>query len=516
MSATERLDARSGQPSAAPDPVRTADFSLGDRYLREDGQIYLTGIQALVRLLLDRARHERRAARATRTFVTGYEGSPLAGYDLEIFRRRRLLDDHGVLHQPGLNEELAATAVSGTQLASQVGTLQADGVTGVWYGKAPGLDRASDAIRHANLIGTDPAGGALALVGDDPSAKSSSFPCSSELALADLQLPAFYPADSDEILRFGMQAIELSRASGLWAAMKIGTNVADAASVAHVDPTWTPPALSDLPAGLSAYSHQPHARLVGPALAGLEQSQQDRRLPVAMDYIRRAGVNQITGTGPARIGLVAAGKTYLDLRQALAAMRLDEASLEQAGIRLLKLGAIWPVERTVVAEFAAGLDEIIVVEDKRSFLETAIKEILYGTTDAPAVHGKRDPEGRRLFAENAELDPDAVAVGLARRLRAHGLDEPVRAWEDARPRERISLPLVARTPYFCSGCPHSDTNSSSFRSVALWRNRSCRTGGAARCATAPPRRRDTVASASRPRGQPPRAGRLPRPRPCRS
>jgi indolepyruvate ferredoxin oxidoreductase len=188
-----------------------ADFSLDHRYAADEGRIYLTGIQALVRMLLDRARHDHRCGLATRSYVTGYEGSPLAGYDLELFRRERLLTEHGVVHQPGLNEELAATAVGGTQLAGEVARLTCDGVTGVWYGKAPGLDRASDAIRHANLIGTSPMGGAVALVGDDPSAKSSSFPCSSELALADLALPTLYPADPDEVLAYGMHAVELSR-----------------------------------------------------------------------------------------------------------------------------------------------------------------------------------------------------------------------------------------------------------------------------------------------------------------
>ena len=446
--------------SADPAPrARPADFSLDDRYLLEDGEVYLSGIQALVRLLLDQARLDRRRGRDIRTYVTGYEGSPLAGYDLEIMRQRRLLGEHGVVHQQGLNEELAATAIVGTQLAGEVATLTADGVTGIWYGKAPGLDRASDAIRHANLIGTAPAGGVVALVGDDPSAKSSSFPCSSEVAIADLQLPALYPADSHEVLLHGLHAVELSRASGLWSAMKIGTNVADAAGVATLDPLWSPPDLTELPAGLRAYGHRPHARLAGPELVALERSQHDVRLPVAVEYIRRSGLNRICGaTAPgARVGLVAAGKTYLDLRQALAVMGLDESALQRYGIRLLKLGAIWPLEPSVVREFAAGLEEIVVVEDKRSFLEAAIKDVLYGLPDAPRVHGKRDPEGRRLFAEGGELDPDAVAVGLARRLRTRSDIEPVQAWEAGRRRERISLPLVARSPYFCSGCPHNSS-----------------------------------------------------------
>jgi indolepyruvate ferredoxin oxidoreductase len=431
----------------------TAAFSprvatLDERYQRQDGTIYLTGIQALVRMLLDRARHDREHGLATAGYVSGYEGSPLGGYDLELARQRDLLRSCGIVHQPGLNEELAATAVSGTQLAGRVGDAKHDGVTGVWYGKAPGLDRATDALRHANMIGTSPTGGAVALVGDDPSAKSSTLPCSSEMALAGLMLPTFYPADPAEALVHGLHAVELSRASGLWSAMKVVTAMADGASTAQVSPHWQAPDLADL----HAYGHQPRARLLGAELAELERSQQLTRLPIALEYIRRSGLNVVTGPRAARIGLVAAGKTYLDLRQALTALGLTEADLERRGIRLLKLGVIYPLEPSVVAEFAAGLDEIVVVEDKRAFLEDAVKSVLYGTAGAPAVYGKRSRDGGPLFAPVGELDSDAVADALARHF-AH-LDIPVR---QRPPRERVMLPLAQRIPYFCSGCPHNSS-----------------------------------------------------------
>src|ERR1700761_5638228 len=384
----------------------TAAFSvtsLDERYQRQDGTVYLTGIQALVRMLLDRARYDRTRGLATASYVSGYEGSPLGGYDLELARHRDLLPGHGILHQPGLNEELAATAVSGSQLAGRVGDAKHDGVTGVWYGKAPGLDRATDALRHANMIGTSPTGGAVALVGDDPSAKSSTLPCSSEMALAGLAMPTFYPADPAEALVHGLHAVELSRASGLWSAIKVVTAMADGASTAQVNPHWQAPDLSDLRgsdqhSGLRAYGHQPRAHLLGAELAELERSQQLTRLPVALEYIRRSGLNVITGPRAARIGLVAAGKTYLDVRQALTALGLTEADLERHGIRLLKLGVIYPLEPSIVAEFAAGLDEIIVIEDKRAFLEDAMKSVLYGQANAPAVYGKRSRDGSPLFA----------------------------------------------------------------------------------------------------------------------
>src|ERR1700728_364522 len=378
--------------------------SLDDRYQRQDGTVYLTGIQALVRMLFDRARHDREHGLTTATYVSGYEGSPLGGYDLELARHPGLLAEYGIVHRPGLNEELAATSVSGSQLAGHVGDAKQDGVTGVWYGKAPGLDRATDAMRHPNMIGTSPTGGAVALVGDDPAAKSSTLPCSSEMALAGLAMPTFYPADPAEALVHGLHAVELSRASGLWSAMKIVTAMADGASTVEVSPHWQAPDLSDLPGGLRAYSHQPRARLLGAELAELERSQTLTRLPLAVEDIRRSGLNVIngarstTGEHRASIGLVAAGKTYLDLRQALTALGLGDDELERHGIRLLKLGVIYPLEPGIVTEFAAGLDEIIVVEDKRAFLEDAVKSALYGQPAAPAVYGKRSPDGSPLFS----------------------------------------------------------------------------------------------------------------------
>ncbi|HVW43798.1 MAG TPA: indolepyruvate ferredoxin oxidoreductase family protein, partial [Amycolatopsis sp.] len=427
-------------------------FTLDDRYRVEDGPVYLSGIQALVRMLVDRARDDRRRGRDIATYVSGYEGSPLAGYDLELGRRRELLRQHGIHHQPGLNEELAATAVSGTQLAGQVATAKHAGVTGIWYGKAPGLDRASDAIRHANLIGTSGTGGAVALVGDDPSAKSSSVPSASEAALADLGLPTLYPADPGEILEYGRHAVELSRACGLWTALKVATNVADGSATTRVRPGWQAPAMADS----TAYAHVPSAQLLAGPLAELERSQHLVRTPLALEYVRRSDLNRITG-GEARIGIVAAGKTYLDVRQALTTLGLAETDLSRYGIRLLKLGVVYPIEPSIVREFARGLHEIVVVEDKRPFLEDAVKAVLYGVPDAPPVFGKRGADGAPLFGMAGELDPDSVAAGLAKRLPDA---EPVRQWLRDRAgtrRERTMLPLVSRTPYFCSGCPHNSS-----------------------------------------------------------
>ncbi|MEU0789031.1 indolepyruvate ferredoxin oxidoreductase family protein [Amycolatopsis sp. NPDC005961] len=423
-------------------------FTLDDRYLREAGTVHLSGVQALVRLLFDRVRHDRARGGDPAVFVSGYEGSPLAGYDLELGRRAKLLEKHDVVHRPGLNEELAATSVMGSQLVAGAGGQR--GVTGFWYGKAPGLDRASDALRHANLAGTDPRGGAVALVGDDPNAKSSTVPCASELALADLAIPILYPADSQDVLDLGMHAVELSRAAGVWTSLKIVANVADASGTATVSPRWTAPEIE------KAYRHTPTSRLLGTSLAELERSLFTVRLPLVLDYLRAAGVNKITARGPAdRIGIVSAGKSYLDLQQALRTLGLDAEALREHGIRVLKLGAIHPLEPGIVREFADGLDEIVVIEEKRAFIESALKEVLYGVPGAPAITGKKDRDGRTLFTELGELDPDAVATGLARRL-PEGIAS-VDEYRGRRRRERISVPLLARTPYFCSGCPHNSS-----------------------------------------------------------
>ncbi|HEY0932300.1 MAG TPA: indolepyruvate ferredoxin oxidoreductase family protein [Trebonia sp.] len=448
---TEMLTGRRSRASAGPGPGEPAFqvASLDDRYLREDGTIYLNGIHALVRMLLDRVRYDRRQGANIATYISGYEGSPLAGYDLELARHPRLLSESGITHRPGLNEELAATAVSGTQLAGTIGTATHDGVTGVWYGKAPGLDRATDALRHANMIGTSPRGGAVALVGDDPAAKSSSLPSASEMALADLGLPTFFPADPAEVLQHGMHAIELSRASGLWTAIKVVTGVADGSATAALAPGgWQAPDLSELPAGLAPYRHKPRARLLGAELAALERSQLNVRVPTALEYIRRSGLNLVGGPQRARIGIVTAGKTYLDVRQALAALGVD------GDIRVLKLGVVYPLEPDVVRELAAGVDEIIVVEDKRAFLEDAVKSALYATPRAPRVSGRHDQQGRALFPATGELDADVIADVLARHLTALGLPVTDRPRLE---RERIALPLAPRMPYFCSGCPHNSS-----------------------------------------------------------
>ncbi|MFC4585389.1 indolepyruvate ferredoxin oxidoreductase family protein [Sphaerisporangium corydalis] len=422
------------------------DFRLEDRYGREEGRVHLTGIQALVRLPLDQRRRDRRAGLDTAGFISGYQGSPLGGYDLELGRNRALLDEYGVVHRPGLNEELAATSVGGTQLAATLPGFRHDGVFGIWYGKAPGLDRATDAIRHANLAGTHARGGVLALVGDDPVSKSSTVASASEAALADLLLPILYPADPADILGLGLHGFALSRHSGLWTAMKIVTNVADGSATVDLPSDWPNPVLPEVDYDGRPYRHVPTGRMLTPVPLELERSAHYARLEIARAYGHENRLNRVvTGRPGDTIGLVAAGKTWLDLRQALAILGLGDDELARRGIRLLRLGMPWPLDGRTVREFADGLREIVVVEEKRPFIEQQVKELLYAMPDRPAVLGKTGEDGRTLFAAGGELDPDLIARRLARRL---GAEPPPRA-------RREVIPLMPRTPYFCSGCPHN-------------------------------------------------------------
>ena len=387
--------------------------SLADRYTIHDESVLMTGIQALVRLVLEQQRSDHAHGRNTTAFISGYEGSPLGGLDLELGRNAQLLDEHGVVHRPAVNEELAATSVFGTQLVPDRPDAECDGVVGYWYGKAPGLDRATDAIRHANFGGTHPAGGAVALVGDDPSCKSSSVPSASEIALAELAIPTFYPADSQEILEYGLHAVALSRATGLWAALKIVTNVADGSSPVVIVDHRAAPVFPEPESGDGPYRHRPTSRLMAAMAVESETTAYGIRLDLARAYARLNGVNTLESHGARdRIGIVASGKSHLDVAACLEKLGLDADRRGQYGIRLLKLGMLFPLEPSVISEFAADLDEIVVVEDKRPFIETAIKEQLYGRPDAPKVLGKRDGDGSPLIPQDAELSPDRLVAPL--------------------------------------------------------------------------------------------------------
>jgi indolepyruvate ferredoxin oxidoreductase len=429
-----------------------------DRYTAQAGEAQMTGVQALVRLPLNVRRADRSRGLNTAAFVSGYEGSPLGGYDLELQRHAPVLDSCDVVFRPAVNEELAATAVQGAQLAADLAGARVDGVTGYWYGKSPGLDRACDALRHANLMGTHPRGGAVAFVGDDPAAKSSTVPGASEILLSDLGMPILYPADPQDVLDLGTHAVAMSRCCGLWVALKIVTNVADGTGRVRVDGDRVTPVVPDVRWRGEPFEHRVNARMLQPALSEMERSREGIRLDAARAYAAANQLNKVESFGASpKIGIVAAGKTYLDMRQALRILGLDDAGLRTAGVRLLRLAMIHPLIPAEITEFADGLDEIIVVEEKRGFVESAVKDVLYGTASAPRVTGKTVAGGSALFASDGELDADGVAAGLASRLGSRPGFATVAAWQAAAAAQRTPalLPLVARTPYFCSGCPHN-------------------------------------------------------------
>jgi len=413
----------------------------------------MTGVQALARLAVNVRRADRAAGRDAALFIAGYEGSPLAGYDLELQRHADVLAAHDIVFRPAVNEELAATSVQGTQLAPGTGDARVGGVTGFWYGKSPGLDRACDALRHANLMGTDPRGGAVAFVGDDPAAKSSTVPGASEFLLADLGMPVLYPADPQDVLDLGHHAVAMSRVSGLWVAVKIATNVADGVGTVEVGSDRVQPVLHQV-----RFEHTVNARMLPPALLEMENTRDGVRLDAARAYARANQLNTVyeCGSRP-RVGVVAAGKTYLDVAQALGRLGLDERERHARGLRVLRLGMIHPLVPAEVEDFARGLDEVIVIEEKRSFVEAALKDILYGVPGAPRIAGKTEQNGRPLVPSVGELDADLIAAALARRLGELGGFPTVDAWQDSRVANRTvtQLPLLPRTPYFCSGCPHN-------------------------------------------------------------
>ncbi|EHN10280.1 Indolepyruvate ferredoxin oxidoreductase [Patulibacter medicamentivorans] len=446
-------------------------FRLQDRYTVAAGRIHLTGVQALIRGVVDTLRADRAAGRNVGGYVSGYQGSPLGSVDKEASRAARELPELDLHFRAGLNEELGATAVWGSQLAPQRRGARVDGVLGVWFGKAPGLDRAADAIRHGNVIGTHPLGGVVALVGDDPAAKSSTLPSASEATLAALQIPTLYPGNVQEAVDLVHHAAVLSRVSGLWTAVKVVTAVADAHGTLRVSPERVRPRIPEREWHGSPYQHVPDAHILPPVNLDLERSIAEVRLPLAIDYLRANGLNVVHGCRDAHatLGIVAAGRTWHDLVQMLHDVGLDEHRLRAAGIRLLQVRAPWPADSDALRAFAGGLREVVVVEEKHSFLETQLREALYGRTDAPAIVGERDHDGRPLVPVVGELNADLILDALAPRLTAVlGEDDGIRiaARQQALRRRPpggapISLPMSgtatapARTPFFCSGCPHN-------------------------------------------------------------
>nr|WP_225588948.1 indolepyruvate ferredoxin oxidoreductase family protein [Achromobacter sp. ACM03] len=447
-------------------------MTLDDKYTRSHGRIYLSGTQALVRLPLLQKQRDLQAGLNTGGYISGYRGSPLGGLDQALWKAKRHLQANDVVFQPGVNEDLAATAVWGSQQLNLFPGAARDGVFGMWYGKGPGVDRSVDVLKHANSAGSSAHGGVLMLAGDDHAAKSSSVAHQSEHVLIASGIPVLYPSNVQEYLDYGLHGWAMSRYTGLWVAMKCVTDVVESSASVEVDPDRVQVVLPEdvLPEG-GLNIRWPDTPLAQ------EARLLDHKWYAALAYVRANKLNRVVLDSPqAHFGIMTAGKAYLDVRQALNDLGLDEAACSEAGIRVLKVGCIWPLDAQDAREFATGLKEILVVEEKRQILEYALKEELYNWRDdvRPRVYGKFDerdngggewstPRGGWLLPARHELSPALIARAIAARLEKADLSDALRARIaarlaviDAKEREASRPTLVEeRKPWFCSGCPHN-------------------------------------------------------------
>ncbi|MGF7133266.1 indolepyruvate ferredoxin oxidoreductase [Paraburkholderia sp. EB58] len=431
--------------------------TLDDKYTLDSGRIFLTGVQALVRLPLMQQRRDTANGLRTAGYVSGYRGSPLGTYDAELGKAKRFLGEANVVFVPGVNEDLAATAVWGTQQAETSGEGKFDGVFSIWYGKGPGVDRSGDAFRHANLAGSSKHGGVLVLMGDDHTCESSTTCHQSEFALVDAAIPILSPSGVQEILDFGLYGWAMSRYSGCWVGIKCVKDTADASAAIEVELNRVVPKLPtdvQMPAGG-----------LNLRLPDTPQEQEYRlhnyKLDAVRAFVRANGLDRVTlGKPGARIGVVAHGKSYLDLLQAIDDLDITEADVEAMGVAIYKVACTWPLEPQGIREFADGLDLLMVVEEKRSLLESQIKDILYRQPNAPVVIGKQDESGRKLFPVEMSLSSLQVAIALGQRL--------AQRTGDQRTAERVSFltelskvefapEAMLRSFYFCSGCPHNSS-----------------------------------------------------------
>jgi indolepyruvate ferredoxin oxidoreductase len=422
--------------------------SLDARWESAGQETLLTGTQALVRLPLLVRELDVAQGRDTAGFISGYRGSPLGGYDRELWKQRARLGAANIHFEPGLNEDLAATACWGTQQVGLYPGAKQQGVFAIWYGKGPGVDRSGDVLRHANGAGTAPLGGVLALAGDDPASKSSTVTSGCEHAMADLEMPLLDPADVAEVLEFGVKAIALSRFSGLWVGMKCVAETMDATMSLTVDPAAYG---TVIPEGVPMPDGGPHIRLRDSALA-IEERVRRFKLPAALAFARANGLDRLVWRAPhPRFGIAVRGKAWSTLKQALHDAGITPELARMMGLVIWKPGLVWPLDRAAAREFARGLETILVVEDRRSFLESQLREALYDLPVRPAIRGKD------VLSDLAELDAAqilrALAATLPEGLRTERL--AARAAELDALAAAAREPLSLRTPYFCPGCPHS-------------------------------------------------------------
>ena len=455
-------------PVASP-AVALRDVALDDKYQIDSGRVYLNGVQALVRLLLLQRQRDTLAGLNTAGFVTGYRGSPLGGLDQALWKAQKFLDAAHVKFQPGLNEDLAATSLWGTQQVNLHPRANVDGVFGMWYGKGPGVDRCGDVFKHANFAGTSRHGGVLALAGDDHAAKSSTLPHQSDHQFSAAMIPLLYPSSVQEILDLGLHGWAMSRYSGCWVGFKCVSDTVESSSSVYVDPRRVNIIVPD---DFPLPDDGVHIRWPDAFLA-TEARMQDYKIYAALHYCRVNQLNRVVIDCPRpRLGIATSGKSYLDVRQALTDLGISDADAAEIGIRVFKIAMPWPLEPEGVRHFAEGLDEILVVEEKRQIVEYQLKEQLYNWRDdvRPRVVGKFDekgewvrPHGDWLLPAAGELTPAMIARVIATRIERLALSpstlEKIRHRVDFidQKEAQLSRPTInlMRAPYFCSGCPHN-------------------------------------------------------------
>ena len=440
------------------------EYELEDRYHRERGRIFITGVQALVRLPLMQRRRDLAAGLNTAGFICGYRGSPLGTYDMALWQAKELLEEHHVRFEPGVNEDLAATAVWGSQQAMLQPGPRYDGVFSIWYGKGPGVDRSTDPIKHGNYLGTAKHGGVLAFCGDDPGARSSSIAHQSEHALIHCGVPILNPSSVQEYLDFGLYGWALSRYSGCWVGFKCLTDTVDSGASVEVGPDRVQiiaPSDFEFPA-------QDHHITFNNVPLQIEHQLYQVKLPAAQAFVRANGLDRVALDSPnRRLGIVTTGKAYLDVRQALHDLGIDDARATQLGIVVYKVGMSWPLESEGALRFCRGLEDVVVIEEKRAVIEDQLARLLYNESDRPRLLGKRDENGLPMVPAEGELSPKAVA-GVLRGWFDRRLGDEARQLRSLPEPPLLVTPTeLTRLPSFCSGCPHNTSTVVPEDSIAL-------------------------------------------------
>ena len=433
--------------------MKNTRIPLAQRFDAQAGALYLTGTQTLVLMPLLQARLDARRGFSTGGYITGYRGSPLGGYDLQLARAKPQLDQAKVVFQPGLNEDLAATAVWGTQQAALRGEGKVQGVFSIWYGKGPGVDRSGDALRHGNLAGSAARGGVLVLMGDDHTCESSTTAHQSEYALVDAMIPILNPAGLQELAEYGLIGWEMSRRSGCWIGLKCVKDTVDVTGVVEI-----PEALMARLAALPAKEGPDLNIRLGDTPLVQEERLHTQKHPAAQAFAIEIGIDRIVAkSSRARVGVISAGKSWLDMLSALDASGLRTGGAVREDLAVLKLGLVWPIEPGIVRRFAEGLDTILVVEEKRGLIETQVKEILFDAGVRAKVLGKRGLDGGELLPSHGALSRTQIQQAFA----AAGLveAEPERNVIAASVQRALAIPAIERAPYFCAGCPHSTSTT---------------------------------------------------------